>query len=129
MVCTILSFLSIYNRPPLLPHPSCVCLAHSLTRSLAHSLTDLSILVVQASSTRSRFDTEVENKNTQLKQFRDEVEEMMVAIEVRAVAASVSVSVSVSVSSRLVSEPTSVDVPVTVAVTVFVHIVIVAGAF
>ena len=35
----------------------------------------------QASSTRKRFDTEIDSKNKQLKLFRDDVEEMMVAIE------------------------------------------------
>lgn len=37
----------------------------------------------QASSSRSRFDAEIESKNRQLKHFRDDVEEMMIAIEVR----------------------------------------------
>jgi hypothetical protein len=36
----------------------------------------------QASSSKSKFETEIDHKNTQLKHFRDEVEEMMVAIEV-----------------------------------------------
>ena len=35
----------------------------------------------QASATRKRFDTEIDSKNKQLKLFRDDVEEMMVAIE------------------------------------------------
>ena len=39
-------------------------------------------MLPQASSSKSKFETEIDHKNTQLKHFRDEVEEMMVAIEV-----------------------------------------------
>ena len=48
-----------------------------LRRSLARVC-----FLTQATSSRTKFETEIDSKNTQLKHFRDEVEDMMVAIEV-----------------------------------------------
>ena len=39
-------------------------------------------MLSQATSSKTKFETEIDNKNTQLKHSRDEVEDMMVAIEV-----------------------------------------------
>ena len=57
-------------------------LSYSLANTFFRFVLARAYVLPQASSSKSKFETEIDHKNTQLKHFRDEVEEMMVAIEV-----------------------------------------------